>query len=61
MRICTDENKLLEFYRKVIDLKTKGFLKEDIGKKLAYDAFKNDISNFQLKNLIDTAFLEKSK
>jgi hypothetical protein len=59
MRICSDEKKLSEFYDQIIKLKNDGCTKEEIGFKLAYDAFKEGVANFQLKNLIDTAFLEK--
>ena len=61
MRICTDENILSSLFQKVMALKQEGFEKEEIGKKLAYTAFQYEVANFQLRNLIDTAFLEKNK
>lgn len=61
MRICTNEATLLKFYDKIVELKNKGFEKQEIDGELAVEAFRENIANFQLRNLIDTAFLEKKQ
>lgn len=57
MKICTDETILALFFRRIEELKLEGKTKQQIGALLCVDAFKNNMANFQLNDMIDLIFV----